>query len=47
MYAKYRVNWALCAPNELLWLNAIGAEVSKQGKKLPPHSIVSGRLTGR
>ncbi len=37
----------LCAPNELLWLNTTDAEVSKQGKKLPPHSIVSWQVTGR
>lgn len=37
----------LCAPNELLWLNTTGGEVTKQGKTLPPHSIVSERLPGR
>lgn len=37
----------LCAPNELLWLNTTAAEVKKRGKELPPHSIVSERLTAR
>ncbi|MCS6829347.1 MAG: beta-galactosidase [Armatimonadota bacterium] len=36
----------LCAPNELLWLNTTGSEVVKRGRALPPHSIVSERLTG-
>ena len=31
----------LCAPNELLWLNATPKEMRKGSKKLPAHSIVS------
>ena len=34
----------LCAPNELLWLNTTGGEVTKRGKTFPPDSIVSERL---
>ena len=34
----------LCAPRELLWLNYTPEKQKKNGKRLPPYSIVSQRL---